>query len=571
MNLMEVQSRLNKLPPLPESIQYLTSAAQGGNPQVPPFMALARISEINKEIQSTQQAQPPAEPLNESLPKQALQSMGIGALQQGQQQQGMQQMAQQAGAAQRAVPPGIPQPVRQQQPMPQQQMQMAPRPMPQQAPQGAQPVRMAADGGLMGVPVNPRMFEYGSGGIVAFQVGGDVEDDEGDDEEGGAEEGALSNAAGYDAVAELRKLQPQIAAQMKQGVRPVRSRADIEAALTKDYGVDTGPVGTKYLEGLASLKEAKAADRAQRQANLDKSKEFATRKALLDYSDATRGQTGLGGIGALARSSMGSAEKFMGEETNLRQEDIKVDELLNEAQYKVQNLRQAQRDGDIKAEQKADIDLAKIAKDLGVSKNRLLQAALTGNLGVVGKQIMADAQIQSAKERAKAKGAGSGAKKPTDLGASYEIELAALIAEGEPDDASTRKRAMNLAQDRLSKSAGTGRVDVSRVEKANQEFLERYYTPEYSDLRKMRKKNPTEYAAGIAKLKNQIKNEFGIAPTVMSGGNAPAPASVPAPATAPAAAPSTTPPISALKEGVATKFKNGQTWTLENGKPKQVK
>lgn len=565
---MEVQSRLNKLPPLPESIQYLTSAAQGGNPQVPPFMALARISEINKEIQSTQQAQPPAEPLNESLPKQALQSMGIGALQQGRQQQGMQQMAQQVGAAQQAAPPGIPQPVRQQQPMPQQQMQMAPRPMPQQAPQGAQPVRMAADGGLMGVPVNPRMFEYGSGGIVAFQVGGDVEDDEGDDEESGAEEGALSSAAGYDAVAELRKLQPQIAAQMKQGVRPVRSRADIEAALTKDYGVDTGPVGTKYLEGLASLKEAKAADRAQRQANLDKSKEFATRKALLDYSDATRGQTGLGGIGALARSSMGSAEKFMGEETNLRQEDIKVDELLNEAQYKVQNLRQAQRDGDIKAEQKADIDLAKIAKDLGVSKNRLLQAALTGNLGVVGKQIMADAQIQSAKERVKGKGAG-GAPKKTDLDKSYDAELAALLAEGEPDDATTRKRAMNLAQAQLSKSAGTGRVDVSRVEKANQEFLERYYTPEYSDLRKMRKKNPTEYAAGIAKLKNQIKTEFGIAPTVMSGGNAPAPVDSPAPA-APAAV-SSTPPVNKLKEGVATKFGNGQTWTLKNGQPVQVK
>jgi hypothetical protein len=128
---------------------------------------------------------------------------------------------------------------------------------------------------------------------------------------------------------------------------------------------------------------------------------------------------------------------------------------------------------------------------------------------------------------------------------------------------------MNIAQDRLSKSASTNRVEVSKVEKANQEFLERYYTPEYSDLRKMRKKNPTEYAAGIAKLKNQIKNEFGIAPTVMSGGNAPAPADSPAPAAAPAV--SSTPPVSKLKEGVATKFGNGQTWTLKNGQPVQVK
>jgi hypothetical protein len=531
MNLMEVQDDLNKLPPIPRSIEYLTAAAQGGNPEVPPFMALARISEINKQMQSAQQVQPPAEPLNQSLPKQAMQNMGIGALQQGQQQQGMQQMAQQAGAAQRAVPPGIPQPVRQQQPMPQQ--QMAPRPMPQQ---GAQPVRMAADGGLMSIPVDPSMFEYGSGGVVAFNGEDDEQVVEEDAEEGDAEAGESARVS-YDAVAELRKLQPQIAAQMKQSVRPVRTRAEIERALTKDYGVDTGPVGTKYLEGLASLKDAKAAERAQQQANIDERKKFATSRALLDYSDATRGQTGLGGIGALARSSMGSAEKFMGEESELRQSGVKVDELLNEAQYKVQALRQAQKDGDIKAEQKADVDLAKIAKDLGVSKNTLIGRALTGNLNVIGKQISADAQIQAAKERAKGKGAGAGAKKPTDLGTSYEIELAALIAEGEPDDATTRKRAMNLAQDRLSKSAGTGRVEVSKVEKANQEFLERYYTPEYSDLRKMRKKNPTEYAAGIAKLKNQIKNEFGITPTVMSGGNAPAPAETPAAAPAKSALP----------------------------------
>lgn len=562
MNLMEVQDDLNKLPPIPRSIEYLTAAAQGGNPEVPPFMALARISEINKQMQSAQQVQPPAEPLNQSLPKQAMQNMGIGALQQGQQQQGMQQMAQQAGAAQRAVPPGIPQPVRQQQPMPQQ--QMAPRPMPQQ---GAQPVRMAADGGLMSIPVDPSMFEYGSGGVVAFNGEDDEQVVEEDAEEGDAEAGESARVS-YDAVAELRKLQPQIAAQMKQGVRPVRTRAEIERALTKDYGVDTGPVGTKYLEGLASLKDAKAAERAQQQANIDERKKFATSRALLDYSDATRGQTGLGGIGALARSSMGSAEKFMGEESELRQSGVKVDELLNEAQYKVQALRQAQKDGDIKAEQKADVDLAKIAKDLGVSKNTLIGRALTGNLNVIGKQISADAQIQAAKERAKNKGAG-GAPKKTDLDKSYDAELAALLAEGEPDDATTRKRAMNLAQAQLSKSAGTGRVDVSRVEKANQEFLERYYTPEYSDLRKMRKKNPTEYAAGIAKLKNQIKTEFGIAPTVMSGGNAPAPADSSAPA-APAAA-SSTPPVSKLKEGVATKFGNGQTWTLKNGQPVQVK
>jgi hypothetical protein len=62
----------------------------------------------------------------------------------------------------------------------------------------------------------------------------------------------------------------------------------------------------------------------------------------------------------------------------------------------------------------------------------------------------------------------------------------------------------------------------------------------------MRKKNPTEYAAGVAKLKGQIKNEFGIAPTVMSGGNAPAPAETPAPA------PVATKPKQVLPPGTTT-------------------
>ena len=515
MNLMEVQDNLNKLPPLPQSIQYLTAAAQGGNPEVPPFMALARISEINKQMQTAQnKPQPPAEPLNQSLPKQALQGMGIGALPQGQPVTTGSGATLQTGSGGQVMTEGAP--------------------APQQAPaQGApQKVMTAAGGGLAALPVDPRMFEYGSGGVVAFSGEDGDQEVEDDDEEVLVDElETQTRGAAYDPVAELRKLQPQIAAQMKQDVRKVRSRADIEKGLTKDYGVDEGPIGKGYLEGLGSLKEAKAADRAQQQADIDTRRKLASSRGLLKYSDASRGQKGLGGIGALGEHYIGSTEKFMEEETGLRQAGIKVDELLNEAQYKVQALRQAQKDGDIKSEQKADVDLAKIAKDLGVSKNTLIGRAVTGNLGVIGKQVMADAQVQAAKERAKAKNAGK-TPKFDRYEQSYKVELDSLLAEGEPNDATTRKRAMNLAQDRLSQSAGTARVEVSKAEKANQEFLERYYSPEYSDLRKMRKKNPDEYAAGMAKLKNQVKNEFGISPTVMSGGNTPAPtpaANAPAP------------------------------------------
>jgi len=538
MNLMEVQDNLNKLPPVPASVQYLTAAAQGGNPQVPPFMALARISEINKQMQSAQQPQPPAEPLNQSLPKQAMQNMGIGALGQGQPTpQAMPQGAQPA-----------PQMQAPQQAQPQQQMQ---------APKG-----MAA-GGLAGLPVDPRMFDYGSGGVVAFNgEDGDQEVEEDGDEEADVQAGAPSTAPRYDAVAELRRLQPQIDAQMKQGVRNIRSRPEIEAELIKkkDYGVDQGPIGTKYLEGLASLKEAKAADRAQQQADIDKRKQLAASRGLLKYSDASRGQTGLGGIGALGEHYISSTEKFMEEETGLRQAGIKVDELLNEAQYKVQALRQAQRDGDVKAEQKADVDLAKLAKDLGVSKNRLLQAAVTGNLGVIGKQIMADAQVQSARERAKAKAAGAGTGKLSDLKDSAAIELAALLAAGEPDDAFTRKKAQNIAQRNLSRSAGSERVDVTRIKEANDAFENRMILNR--ELNRIRKTDPAGYQAGVAKLKEEIKAEFRVKPTITDYD---APTRAPAPAQAPAAGAITPEAFQAkwatLKPGQKLVGPDGKTYT----------
>jgi hypothetical protein len=517
MNLMEVQSRLNKLPPLPESIQYLTAAAQGGNAQVPPFMALARISEINKEIQTSQQPQPPAEPLNESLPKQALQSMGIGALQQGRQQQGMQQMAQQAGATQQAAPPGIPQPVRQQQPQPQQQM-------PQQ---GAQPVRMAADGGLMSIPVDPSMFEYGSGGVVAFA---NPEGEQLVKDETVAEEAAVEDEPGYDAEAELKKLMPQIQKLMQQQVRPIRSKETIEKGLTKDYGVDEGPIGKNYLAGLASLKEAKAVEDARKQTDIDERKKFATRKALLDYSDATRGQTGLGGIGALARSSMGSAEKFMGEEAGLRENAIKRDELMNEAQYKFQGLRQAQKDGDIKAEQKNDLDLSKIAKDLGVSKNNLMARLVTGNLNLMGKYETAQASRDVAATRAAAKNA-AGSKTPRETDQQRGVRaIAAGLKEKFPDmsDAEIEALATNLYRQSATAPAVAGRERKD----INEDWRKEKYQPSYLD----------------AKDKEAYEREWRRKWREANPDAAPAAAPAPAPAAAPAPAPAPAPAAKLTKE-----------------------
>ena len=431
---------------------------------MPPFMALARISEINKEIQLAQnKPQPPAEPLNQSLPKQALQSMGIGALPQG-------QPAPQ-GMPQQGAPQGMPQ-------------QAAPQPPPQAPPQGAPQTVMAADGGLMSLPIDSRMFEYGSGGVVAFaNPEGDqlVKDETPAEEVAVAEEAAVEDEPGYDAEAELKKLMPQIQALMKQDVRPIRTRAEVERGLTKDYGVDEGPIGKNYLAGLASLKEDRNAERAKKQANIDESKKFITSRALLDYSDASRGQTGLGGIGALARSRMNAAEKYMGEETGLREDAIKQNELMNEAQYKFQGLRQAQKDGDIKAEQKNDLDLSKIAKDLGVSKNNLMARLVTGNLNLMGKYETAQASRDAAKIRADAKAAaGSKTQRETDQQRGVRA-IAAGLKEKFPDmsDAEIEALATNLYRQSATQPAVAGRERKD----INEDWRKEKYQPSYLDAK----------------------------------------------------------------------------------------
>jgi hypothetical protein len=405
MNLIKIQDALNKLPPNAESIQYLTAAAQGGNPQVPPWLALTRIGEINKEIQSAQTvAQASTEPLSESLPKQAMQNMGIGALPQGAPPQGVPPQ----GVPPQGMPPqGVP-------------PQQAPQGMPpQEDPQMQQQPQGMAGGGLASLHVDPRMFEYGSGGVVAFAKGEEVVDQylNEDGSETVTDEGG--GGSDYDPAAALRSLRPRIEAQMRQGLPPVRTTEEIQSSLNSadKYGVTEGPIGKEYLQGLAALKAAKEADRNESQKDIDQKQRNAVAKALIAFGEKSRGQKGLGGIGAFGTSYMGSTEGLMGEQAALRQNAIRTDELLNEANYKVQELRRAQLKGDVAAERNADIALARIAKDLGVSKNRLIQAEITGNLNLLGRQATAQATIDAAIARAAGTTGAATINKEAKLGA----------------------------------------------------------------------------------------------------------------------------------------------------------
>ncbi len=137
MNLVQLQERLKDAP-----TQALMQYANGGNPMVPPYIALAELKRresINQGAQAQQamqQGQPP------SVKEQIEQTAGLAALKQQMQQQGMQNLMQQVR------PQGIPENV----------------PQPQQQPK---------EEGIAGLPVGD-MYNFADGGIVAFSKGGDA-------------------------------------------------------------------------------------------------------------------------------------------------------------------------------------------------------------------------------------------------------------------------------------------------------------------------------------------------------------------------------------------------------------
>lgn len=142
MNLVQIQERLKDLP-----TQAVMSYANGSNPQIPPYVALGELKRresMEKDAAMHMQAQKGPQP---TVKDQVEQQVGLMALQRQQQQQMAQNQAQQAQRQPQPVPPGIPQPAAQEQ---------------------AEPEMAMAMGGVAALPVKNEMFEYGSGGIIAF-------------------------------------------------------------------------------------------------------------------------------------------------------------------------------------------------------------------------------------------------------------------------------------------------------------------------------------------------------------------------------------------------------------------
>jgi len=157
MNLLEIQEDLKD-----QTMQIVMGYANGTNPDVPPYLALAELNRRKRMEQAAKTGAPPDGTVKDKLEKeltgQAADLMQAGAAKQAQSNQQLQQglMAQP-----QPVPEGTPQP-----PQPEEEM-----------PEMAQQMPQMAGGGLTSLPTND-MFKFaGGGGVVAF-AGGDAVVDE---------------------------------------------------------------------------------------------------------------------------------------------------------------------------------------------------------------------------------------------------------------------------------------------------------------------------------------------------------------------------------------------------------
>ena len=287
MNLIQIQEHLKDLP-----TQAIMSYANGQNPQVPPYMALGEMN--RRKAMEQRAAQAPDSSVKEKLESEFNQQValpGVG--------QGMNMRINPAG-----MPPAMPAAQPQMAPqMPKMPMQPAARPMPPQ--QMSQPGAIPAGapgmarGGLAELPVSNRMFNYAPGGIIAFADEGLVPD----------EAVASGGAAPSPDMVGTDKLPVGLANKILQDrlmgksdlpmpVSRDQARAEVLAAKPELAAIIDKIPGDTLTKLAAQLEQQNQAQRSRFQEGEGRQGLAALSQALIAAGEATRGQKGMGGIGA---------------------------------------------------------------------------------------------------------------------------------------------------------------------------------------------------------------------------------------------------------------------------------
>lgn len=294
MNLIQIQEHLKDLP-TPAIMAY----ANGQNPQVPPYMALGEMN--RRKSMEQRAAQAPDSSVKEKLESELNQQVALPGIGQGMNM--------------RMNPAGMPQP------MPAVQPQMAPKMQPMALPPMAQkmpPQQMSqpgsipagapgmAAGGLAELPVRKDIFNYAPGGIVAFA-------DESNEQlvlppgtpYSSTESGTYSPGEGGGdgklpvelANQILRKrLMGQV--DLPQPVDREQVKAELLAKNPQLAGVLDKLPGDTLTKLAGQLEQQNLAQRSKFQEGEGRQGLAALSQALIAAGEATRGQKGMGGIGA---------------------------------------------------------------------------------------------------------------------------------------------------------------------------------------------------------------------------------------------------------------------------------
>lgn len=338
-DLIQIQYDLKMLPQHPKTMELLSSYANASNPKVPPYLALAEIQRRNAMEEAAKVPEPPKGTIKEQAESEALKrAANLMAAQQAQQKQGIQQLQSQLAQSEGEVAPGTPQP----------QGQEIPQPM------------QAAEGGIMRLPVKDNMFNFDSGGIVAF-AGGDVVD--------------------YKAkAAEYLDKKPNL---------PKTYMETMEEAKLKNPEL-TKPAGQEAQRQIQELQRQDEANRAK----FDEREEAARRQSFWDSliaaGEATRGQDGIGALmGGFGRSS--SAARAAADERRARQEALQREQQMNviKMNAEIENLRRAEARGDVAEQQKSLAKISEIQNAMDSAK-----ANLGVNLGQLGVQEAQQAEAR---------------------------------------------------------------------------------------------------------------------------------------------------------------------------------
>jgi len=521
-NLLQIQDDLKTLPNDPRTMQMLASYANGANPMVPPYLALGELNR-RKQLMEKQQMEQAGQPPQGTVKDQVEQQAGLMALQQQQQQ---------------AMPQGMPQ---------------------------GMPQMNAAGGGLLDlIAAKANAPRMGSGGMVAFAKGEDVEEDEDEDEKVDA---TMSPDEAFAEAIRGRRLAQQFVKKMGEpptAETPMAFRERLIKENPEKYGYLAEDGSKEVLSRLDELQAAKREELAKQREESERMKPGVL-QLLAQQAMQTGGMSGrqalarmLGGYG---QAQMSAEAKAIEREQGIRAQEIKLQEDKMLTVNKVQELKRARDEGDIKAEQKALMDLAKIAKDHNTTVGNLIGKVVSASSGMAGRLGAADI---AGKAKIKAASASAArAAKDTDQTRGVEI-LKRDIMRRNPEMSEGQAEAQALKEYRLGATPAGANVAARTTVEATKELskfklLNRKEWKKFVDAM-----GGDEKAASDAWVNDYKANALPPELTVKVPGASGEPPAQPAV--------SATPPANLLKKGVNTTFKNGQTWTLDaDGKPKLVK